>query len=182
MQDPISTWISRIDEVTAAVKAEFGALTVQQLNQKPNPKAWSIAQNLDHLIVINQTYVPLINSVRDGSFKMPFSGKLGFMVNMLGKMVLASVLPDRKRKIKTFAIWQPSQSEISGDIVSRFEQHQESLKALIRSTADLVAKGQVIHSPASRMVVYKLSTAWDIVTIHEQRHLEQAREVKKTLS
>jgi hypothetical protein len=35
----------------------------------------------------------------------------------------------------------------------------------------------VISSPANKNIVYKLETAFDIIVSHEQRHLEQAKEI-----
>ena len=84
--------------------------------------------------------------------------------------------------MKTFPIWEPSTSEISGDIIDRFSRHQEALKHLIESSEDLVAAGTVISSPANKHLVYKLETAFDIIIAHEQRHFEQAREVLAKLN
>jgi hypothetical protein len=47
----------------------------------------------------------------------------------------------------------------------------------IEEAKELVAKGTVIASPANKNIVYKLETAFDIIVSHEQRHLEQAKEV-----
>ncbi len=55
--------------------------------------------------------------------------------------------------------------------------HQSNLKELIESSKDLVEAGVVISSPANKNIVYKLEKAFDIIIIHEQRHLEQAKEV-----
>lgn len=170
-------WITQIDRTTGDFKAAFSGLNPEQLNWKPNPQTWSIAQNIDHLIVINQTYYPVINAVRNGSYKMPFLGKLGFIVRFFGKTVLNAVQPDRRKKMATFPIWEPANREIAGDILERFVQHQDELKALINGSQDLLEKGTVISSPANKNLVYTLETAFDIITTHEQRHLEQAKEV-----
>ena len=45
-----TTWTTRLDKITYAVSTEFGKLDSQELNWKPNPDTWSIAQNLDHII------------------------------------------------------------------------------------------------------------------------------------
>jgi hypothetical protein len=170
-------WTSQIDRTTEAFKREFSALTAEQLNRKPSPNIWSIAQNIDHLIVTNETYYPVVKALRDGSYKTPFTGKLGFMVNFFGNFILKSIGPDRKKKIKTFPIWEPSTSNIPADILARFEKHQAELKQLITGCSDLLDKGVVISSPASKAIVYKLEAAFDIIVAHEQRHFEQAKEV-----
>ena len=170
-------WTSKIDLITTDFKNTFGNLSTQQLNWKPNENTWSIAQNIDHLIVLNQSYYPVIKSVREGTYKVPFLGRFTFMVNFTGKTILKAVMPDRKKKMKTFPAWEPSNSEISGNLLDRFEKHQEELKQFILANQDLVEKGTVISSPINQNIVYRLETAFDIIVTHEQRHFEQAKEI-----
>jgi hypothetical protein len=99
------------------------------------------------------------------------------MVSFLGKTVLNAVQPDRKKKMKTFPIWEPTTSNVIGDILNRFQNHQNELIQKIEGSQGLVEKGVVISSPANKNIVYKLETAFDIIVSHEQRHLEQAKEV-----
>lgn len=170
-------WITQIDEVTSEVNSLFGNLSQEQLNWKPNTATWSIAQNIDHLIVINETYYPVVKSVRENTYKTPFIANIGFIVTFFGNLVYMAVQPDRKRKSKTFPIWEPSSSTIDKSVVSKFGEHQEQLKKLIVSSSDLLDKGQVISSPANKTIVYKLETAFDIIVAHEKRHLNQAKDL-----
>jgi len=170
-------WLQPIDETTRLFREAFDSLNEEQLNWKPSPKEWSIAQNIDHLIVINNTYLPVLESVRNNTFTLSWIGKIGFMVNFMGRLILQSVQPDRRKRMKTFPSWEPSSSKIDGDILDRFEEHQNALKELIRSSKDLVDANTVISSPANKNIVYKLETAFDIIVTHEKRHLEQAKEV-----
>lgn len=170
-------WTSQTDKTTQAFRDAFAHMGAEALNWKPNPKTWSVGQNIDHLIVTNATYFPLMAAVHEGSYNPPFTARAGFLVNFFGKLVLNSVEPTRKRKIKTFPIWEPTTSAVPGDVLSRFMQQQETLKQMIRNSNDLLDKGTIIASPANRMIVYKLETAFDILVSHELRHLEQAKEV-----
>ena len=169
-------WTRQIDEITASFKKEFGSLSVKRLNWKPNTKTWSIAQNLDHLIVINESYYPLIREVRNRTQKLPWLANFGFIVNFTGNFLLKAVDPGRRRKIKTFSIWEPSATGLGGDIVEKFEKHQEELKQFINSSIDLVNAGTIISSPVNRNLVYRLDKAFDIIVTHELRHFEQAKE------
>jgi hypothetical protein len=119
-------WISQIDQTTQEFVKHFGTLTDEQLNYKPNPNSWSIAQNIDHLITINESYFPSLMSLRNGDYRLPFMAKIGFMVSLFGKMILKSVNPDRQKKITTFPIWEPQSSNISPDILEQFVQQQEA--------------------------------------------------------
>lgn len=174
-------WKTEITEITELFISEFGSLTPDQLNFKPNNHTWSIAQNIDHLIIINNSYYPIIASARNNNLTLPFTSRLDFIVNSFGKMILKSVQPERKRRMKTFNLWEPAQSNFTGDILDQFKISQDELKTLIEGSGDLIKNGAVIYSPANRKIVYKLETAFDIIVIHERRHFEQAMEIKNLL-
>lgn len=172
-----SKWTSELAEITDLFRAEFSHLDSGIMNWKPAPDRWSIAQNLQHLIAVNESYFPIIEQVRAGSYKVPWPGRIGFMHRFFGKFILKGSGPDRRRKIKTFPIWQPTASELPADALEQFIGHQEKLARWMASCADLVENGTLISSPANRNIVYSLATAFDIIIAHEKRHLEQAREV-----
>jgi len=173
----MKNWSSQIDQITQYFTEAFSNLNAEQLNWKANPETWSIAQNIDHLIIINKSYFPIIDAIRNGTYSVSFLARFGFLVSFFEKSVLQAVQPDRKKKMKTFPIWQPTESEVSIDIMERFIDHQEQLKVLIEKSQDLVKSGTIISSPANKNIVYKLETAFDIIVAHEHRHFEQAREV-----
>ena len=58
-------WISRIDAVTAAFQRELGPLAPENLNLKPNSQSWCIAQVLQHLILVNSSYFPVIVALKE---------------------------------------------------------------------------------------------------------------------
>lgn len=171
----------RIDKTTENFLQSFDGLSTEQLNWKPNAQTWSIAQNIDHLIVINESYYSIIDSIRKGTYRTPFLAKLGFIVSFFGKMILNSVHPSREKKIKTFAIWEPINSEISVGILDRFCEHQSELKNWIENSQDLVENGTIISSPVNKYIVYRLEKAFEIMVTHEERHFEQAMEVYRLM-
>lgn len=170
-------WKEIIDQNSSLVQELFSKLSEDQLNLQPNVNTWSISQNLEHLIVINESYFPIINELHAQSYNPPFHSKISFFVNFFGKFVLNSVDSDRRKKIKTFPIWEPSKSNVAHGIINRFLQHQEELKRMIESTDSFITGNVDIHSPASKVIVYKLATAFDIIVTHETRHINQAKEL-----
>ncbi len=174
-------WSTPLDRVSASFKNEFGNLTEQELNFKPYAQTWSIGQIMDHLIVINESYYPIIKKLKDNTYTIPWHGKINFLTKLFGKIILDSVMPGAKRKTKTFPVWQPTSSTIPPDITARLLKHNEELKHLINSSLSLVEKGAVISSPANKNIVYKLETAYDILIAHEERHFLQAVALKKIL-
>ena len=179
---PMLAYSSRIDSITHDFTTAFGSLATEQLNWKPNPETWSIAQNIDHIIVLNSTYFPTFDALKAGTYKPPFISKIGFLVTMFGKMILKSVLPENQKKQRTFPTWEPAKSEISSDILNRFVSHQEELKKRMEESAIFIMKGVVISSPANKNIVYKLDKAFEIILTHEERHYKQAKNILQMMS
>ena len=181
MHEKVANWLGQIDTITADFQSTFGGLSEDQLNYKLSEKGWSIAQNVDHLIVINSTYFPIAAEIKSGTYQQPFLGKLNFLVSFMGRMLLSGVQPDRKKRTKTFPLWEPQKSMIGGDILERFEQHQVQLKQMIVDLESHVISGLVISSPANQNIVYRLEDAFNIIIAHEKRHFQQAKEVLSLL-
>lgn len=167
----------RLDELTLKFKKVFGKLNEREIHWKPNADTWSIAQNLEHLILINESFFPMINRLRNKDYKKPFIAKLGFLVKFFGKAILKSVQPNSSKKTKTFSIWKPSEENASKDILARFIEHQEKLKQKILDSEDLLKQNAVISSPANPKIVYKLDAAFKIILAHEERHFQQAKKL-----
>lgn len=157
-------WAAQLNKTTNDFKKAFGSLTDKQMNWKPAEQTWSIAQNIDHLIAINQSYFPILSSIRKGKYKTPFIGKFNFITNFLSKKLLKAVQPDTKKKTKTFSIWEPAQDIALTGILEKFEKHQKDLKSEIEQSENLLKKETVISSPANKNIVYQLKTAFDSVS------------------
>jgi uncharacterized damage-inducible protein DinB len=179
MKDKIYNWLQRIDQQTDRVNTFFGKLTDEQLYRKPGEKIWSVAENLQHLIVINNSYFPAIEIIRAGKQKLGFLSKFAFIRKFFGKMIIAGVQADRKKKMKTFAVWQPAHFKSSENLIETFVKHQESIKKLISDSEDLLLKNAIIASPANKNIVYSLADAFEIIVTHEERHVNQAAELLK---
>ena len=171
--------LEEIDNITNSVKVEFQDLHSDQLNWKPNANSWSIGQVIDHLIVINNTYYPILKQLKEGTYKLIWLGKIDFIVRFFGDLILGSVNPDRRKKMKTLPIWEPPKSNVDANIISKFADQQALLKENIQSCTALIDQGVVISSPANRIIVYKLDRAFEIIVTHQRRHLEQARELNR---
>ncbi|NJN41951.1 MAG: DinB family protein [Flammeovirgaceae bacterium] len=167
-------WTKSLEYITTQFKNSFQYLSEEQLNWKPSAKKWSIAQIVDHLIVINETYFPIFDKLEQGAFKPPIHARFSFFVNPMGDMIYNSIKPENKKKNKTLPIWEPTKSNIDKLIIERFEWHQEQLIQRIQRLKPLLEKGTVIHSPGSKLIVYSLEKAIDIIVTHEQRHFLQA--------
>jgi len=174
-------WKEELDHISKEVNEKFGALSKEQLFAQPDPKRWSIAQNLQHLIQVNESYFPIFNRLEKRDLPQPFIGKIAFFRKLFGNMIYQSVSDGGKKKVKTFPLWEPSILEKEEDILGKFLEQQEALKQWIERLQPFIEKEAVIHSPANKLIVYTLPKALDIIVAHERRHLDQALNVKSIL-
>ena len=172
----IQQLIQELDAITKEVQDSFGKMNHEELNFKSSPDRWTIAQNLDHLICINETYFPIFDALKNGTYTRPFLGKFRFITSFFGNMIYKMSSPEHTKPIKTMSIWEPSKSEIH-DVIQAFVQHQEQLKQNITGLEESIASGSVIASPANPMIVYTLEQALNIIVVHEKRHILQAKKV-----
>ncbi|MCL6259460.1 DinB family protein [Aquiflexum sp. TKW24L] len=175
MTTQIEKWIDSIDNITSEAIEVFITLSVEKIHLKPNPETWSIAENFEHLITINRTYFPIFEKLKHGSFQGAFISKFPYFSNLFGNMILKSVSDGGKKKAKTFPLWEPKLTTEDATVLERFQNHQEELKNWIKEMQPFLEKKTIIHSPANKLIVYSLEKAIDIIVAHEQRHIDQAK-------
>jgi hypothetical protein len=174
-------WLKQIDEITLAVTESYGKMDEKDLNWQPSVNEWSIAQNLDHLITLNESYFPVWSQMRDGSIRKPFHAYFGFITRYFGKMILKAAHPETRTHMKTLEVWEPAEGPFPPTIIDRFSSHQQKLKEEIEASEEPIAKGAIMASPAKPFVVYRIDTAIEILIQHERRHLVQMERVKAML-
>ena len=175
----VEIWADKIDNLTGKFNSEFSSLSSSQLNVKPNANSWSIGQCIDHLIVTNEQYFTIIERINKGVYKSHWVSKVPFIPGLFGSVILKSVSPETiAKKTKTFTVFEPSESAIRADILSRFTTMQLQLKAYL-SEISPANYTKIISSPVSRSIVYSLKTAIEIIIAHEERHFLQAKSVKE---
>jgi len=169
--------VQTIQHITEQFLNEFNRLSEEELNWKPAKHKWSIAQVMEHIIAVNESYFLIFDQLEAGTYRKPLMAKIPFLPTFFGNLILKYVQPDRKKKTRTLKIWEPSHSRIDPLVMDRFRTHQMELMQRIASLEKLSDKNIIIGSPANKNIVYTLNRVFDIITVHEERHLNQAKEV-----
>ena len=168
--------INAANNVASNTRSTFGHLTPSQLNWKPSPERWSIAQCFDHLIAVNKAYFPVIDNVLAGK-KRTLWESMPVLPGLMGKMVIKAVEPTSTRKFKARKNFEAAQSNISGSIINDFVDHQAEVVDKMKATQHLDLKKIIITSPVAAVMTYSLIDAYRIIVVHEQRHFQQAKRV-----
>jgi uncharacterized damage-inducible protein DinB len=181
MDDRLTQLAAELEQITRGTREAFGRLPQDRLNWKPGPDRWSIAQCLDHLIVINRLYFPLLASMKSGSPTATFWERHSPFSGLLGRLLIRTLSPEYARKLKTNRKAQPSTSEIDDRIVDRFTRHQSELIEHVREIPQSVdRRSTIVTSPLLRWVTYSLDDCLTILVVHEKRHFQQAMRVMQT--
>jgi len=178
MSDPVEAAVADLEENTRVAREEFASLSADQVNWKPAPDRWSVAQCLDHLIRSNGLYRGAFEALREAPPKPSFWQRWSPLSGFFGKMLVRSLAPGAGPKAKTSPNAEPSASRIDAGIVEQFAAHHEELIGQLRSLRGRVDPDRVIlTSPFVSFVTYSLADTFRIIVIHERRHFEQARRV-----
>lgn len=170
--------VSDLRDVAVDAAAEFGGLSAEQLNWRPDAKSWSVAQCFDHLITTHSLYFPLLSKLAKRESEAGFWEKASPLSGFFGRFLIRSMDPANLKRMKTTSRAQPSSSGISGDIIQRFVEHQDELIAALEALpAEIDPVKKVITSPLARFVTYSLDDMFTILVHHCRRHAAQAKRV-----
>jgi hypothetical protein len=169
-----------IDAVSRDAEATFGGLMASQLNWKPAPSRWSVAQCFDHLIRINGLMLDGMARTLDPATPKALVQRVPGLPRVFGRIMIRSLSPSATRKLPAPASARPSTSDLGGDIIARFVEAQVTMRDRLRSFEHRAPAETTMVSPFASMVAYSILDACRIIVAHERRHFEQARRVTQT--
>ncbi|MEP6512466.1 MAG: DinB family protein [Parafilimonas sp.] len=171
-------YLEQIEHIGEYVRENFALLNEEQLNWKPRPHKWSIAQCLEHLINSNSKYFPAFEKLlQEGYHPSPWQS-ISPLSEMWGKKLLELTTSIPTKKIKSPSMFAPSRSTIDAGIIQRFLEHQQQLLQYLKQLKPISKQNKIIISSAvSSLITFDLRTAMKAVAQHEQRHLNQANNV-----
>lgn len=158
-------------------------LTEKQLNWRPNPGIWSIAEVLAHLNSYSRYYHPTIQKkIESTRFR---TEKENFLSSPLGRSAWKSMklgrLNNVKRKFKAPKGHNPSIDPelVQGTELTDFLAQQEELLAIIESSSEVNARKVKIPISISKIVRLRLGDALLFIVYHNERHMQQILNLKK---
>ncbi len=159
-------------------RAVVAGLDEAQLNWKPTPDQWSIAQCLEHLANASHGFNPyfdrVVARVRQ---KFPAASPPAYRPTFMGGWLIKYVEPESPRKLKAPKIFQPSASNVQGAL-EKFLAQQKTFRQYVGDTQGIDYNRTRLRSPVTPLIRYSLADAYVITVVHEQRHLAQAQRVR----
>ena len=180
---PLITTETLIDELLAVNEAATslcGALTVDQLFSRPDPAKWSIAENLLHLCITIQVFLPTfeqgIVETRRRGFLSPGPFRLGWY----GRLLLWYVEPPPIIRLPAPKPLVPQLAGRTEHVLMHFLASQATVKSLIADASDLDLTKLRFASPLARFIRLNLLEAFSVGNSHSRRHIWQATRVRQS--
>jgi hypothetical protein len=163
------------DQTRNAVLAATTGLTDGQWSFKPDPESWSIAEILEHMVIVQDRVLGPLQALL-AQAPAPSAGQ-----RELDAIVLEKI-PDRSIKAKAPDVINPTGQLTLPDALDRLCRNYQRLAGWVESTPDL--REHVLESAPLKIVTNGAHHAMDgfqwalTAAAHDQRHVYQILEVK----
>jgi len=156
-------------------------LSQAQLNWKPAPDSWSIAQCLEHLTVATEGFDQYFEkAIASGRERRSVDGPIPYRPSLLGGWLIKQLVPEATRKVPAPKIFRPAESSSIEGALERFLQQQERFVRFVKDTAGIDYNKTKLRSPVTPLMRYSLADAFVLTVVHGRRHLGQAQRVRET--
>lgn len=178
-QSFINITVKRGQEVREKVEREFSDISPEQLNWKPSPTSWSIAECLDHLLIADGSYFDDLNKIAAGTYKMNFLEKYSPFTYFCGKILKDQLREKVNKKMTAPKKFTPTASNKPSNFVQTYLENLCLFLGYISKCGDIDVDKTTITSPIYSIVTYSLRDAFKFLIEHEHRHINQAIRVKE---
>ncbi|GAB4402318.1 MAG: hypothetical protein OHK0053_26150 [Microscillaceae bacterium] len=169
---------TQLGEVMAQVAQQFEGLSVEQFNWKPSPQSWSIAECMQHLLVVYSHYQPQLpqqitpHALKNTDNEAPRS-------RFMGRLFKRFVNPDKFRKVPALKSLQPARSEYPLSLRERYLDYLAEVRTFMQKAdaLQLHLNKIKIHSSVSKLIRFNLGDYFEVETMHNRRHLAQMKRV-----
>jgi hypothetical protein len=171
----LQTVMAEAEKNSATARQLAADLDEEQLNWKPAPDRWSMAQCLAHLTVGTAEFEPYFRKALD---EKRMAANPRYRPTLLGGLLIRQLLPQTTRRMSAPKIFHPSASAIK-DSLKNFLAQQDAFLDFVRRTEGIDYNRTRLRSPVTPLVRYSLADAYVLTVVHGQRHLAQARRVRE---
>ena len=170
-----------LNSCTRRTEEFAGGLSEAQLNWRPGEGRWSVAECLDHLLVTNALYLGCMErAIHRAHAKGKSAEESTHSRNTIfGGFIIRTLKGGRAKAVPAPRMFSPA-SDITPGIVDRFVKSQVRLTEAMHDAEGLHLDRVKFGTPVSALLRANLGEAFELLVLHEARHLDQAEEVIAT--
>ncbi|WP_272867400.1 DinB family protein [[Bacillus] enclensis] len=160
-------WEMNVKDIRKKLEESFEALTFEELNEKPAPGEWSIAQIVLHLAGAETRFMKLALEAAESQQVME------------GEEVDLSVFEDKNKKLKA-PIDPPEDPQTREQLLTALHTSRRLTDQFLEGhTEDSLSGKTMDHHQFGIMPVWQVL---ELLGRHEERHIHQIQETKNKIS
>ena len=169
-------------QVVKEAVATFAALPIDLLSMQPAVDHWSVLQCIEHLNIADEHYLHQFDLKLN---KAEHSTIETFKPGFLGKKLTTMMKPTDEGKIpspmKTIAKFRPD-IDVKYDTIDKFLTDQDKIVEYLLKAKTLDLNKNKIPSALGSFITFKLGDAFRFLIAHNQRHVQQMRNILTQIS
>ncbi len=168
-----------LENVLEEIKKLCTGLSQEEFNWKPAPQKWSIAECMQHLLIVYSKYQPqLPQNITPHAPKDP--ERKAHKSKLMGRIFKGFVNPDKKRKTPApKSLQPPSNSNYPLILQEQFMDYLRELMRFIEKADELALDLNKIKimSSVTSFIQFNLGDYFEIESMHNRLHLRQMQRV-----
>jgi len=175
------TLLLGLSEVNAKAKSLCEGLSGDQLAWRPKAGGWSIAENLIHLCITTQTFLPAVDHALAESLRRQLTGGGPFRLGLYGRMLVRYVEPPPLIRLPAPKPLRPLSSIPPERALEDFFRCQAAMQLRMKTAEGINLTGLRFPSPLASYVKMNLLEFFSVFNGHSRRHLWQGTNVRRTI-
>lgn len=164
--------------IQADAQKLLAELSDPQFNWHPSARAWSIAEGVEHLVVIGRVVLTRLDQVISDALARGILGRGPFRYRMFETWVVRLAEAPWRKEFEAPKGYIPSSAHPYKQIVPSFFTVQEGFLASLHKAQGLDFAKTRVPNPTTAWLTLSLGQYMAMHAAHERRHLRQAWQVK----
>lgn len=170
--DDLATELRAVSSDARSLTEEFSP---SELREPPAPGAWSVADNLMHLTLASQAFVPRMTRTLAKLADAGRRTEAPSRPDWVGRLYARLLEPPPLFKARAPRPFVPPTGADPAAALPAFLAEQDRVVELVERSAGLDLAARKVPTPVSRHLRYNVYSAFCTVAAHQRRHLWQAR-------
>jgi len=182
MNAQLRSLAGEFEEARRRARAVVQGLDDDEWSLRPEPERWSIGEQIGHLNLASQAYLPVIEEAIERGRASCTLGEGPYRRDFLGWMLARLTEPPVRLRVKTRDAFVPGEVGTSDRVLRTFEEWQDRFVAVLHGAAGLALDRIEVASPYDPRLRMNLYSFLRTVPAHQRHHLWLAERIRMILA
>lgn len=182
--DELEGYRSQFNDARGEFRKLIEGLNDEQFNWRPEENVWSMAECIDHLVMIGTIMGRNIDEALEKAEARGLKSDGPFKYSAVGNWFVRAVSGSeagRKRKFKAPATYTPTSNHTISRLDAAFNDVQDGFVERVERSNGVDLARVKMPSPVSRLIRLSLGQWLALLAGHQERHLLQAKDVRDNM-